>query len=94
MFQSTKVVDEYHVPVLTDPNLRSSLAEYVDKSMIEVSVRESDWNLSLIESLSPSKNVAPTRNQSVTYELNSSSPKVTFKLKNLLLSKVSDVMQQ
>lgn len=55
LFENTKVIEEYHVPLLKEAKLRENLIKYVDKSLIEVSVKESNSNLALIESLSPSR---------------------------------------
>lgn len=53
LFQNANVSDEYHVPVIKHHSLRKNLVEYLDKSLIEVSVKENDGNLKLIETLSP-----------------------------------------
>lgn len=59
LYDNVRIVGEYQVPILADHRLRGRLAEMVDKSLIEVSVKESDNNLALIESLSPSKKAQP-----------------------------------
>jgi hypothetical protein len=47
--------DIFRIPVFERPDLRDRLVKYVDRSLVEVSVKESEANLGLIESLSPSK---------------------------------------
>ncbi len=53
LFQNAQVSEVYQVPVIKDRSLRKSLVEYIDRSVIEVSVKESQENLKLIETLSP-----------------------------------------
>ncbi len=55
LFQNSqvKVSEEYQVPVIKEHNLKRNLLEYLDRSLIEVSVKESPSNLKLIETLSP-----------------------------------------
>ena len=75
LFENTKVIDDYHIPVLKESGLRRSLVEYLDKSLIEVSVKEADANLALIESLSPKKLSRPELSPLIPTNL---APSVSF----------------
>jgi hypothetical protein len=55
LVDNASIVDEYQIPIIKQNYLRKSLLEYADRSMIQVSVKESDSNLALIQSLSPMK---------------------------------------
>jgi hypothetical protein len=53
LFQNANVSDEYHVPVIKHHRIRKNVLEYMDRSLIELSVKETEGNLKLIETLSP-----------------------------------------
>jgi hypothetical protein len=55
--------------------------EYADKSLLELSVQESEWNLAIIESLSPSKH--EHRNKSISIE-SDKSPLLKLKSSSML----------
>lgn len=55
LVDNASIVDEYQIPIIKQNYLRKSLLEYADRSMIQVSVKESDCNLALIQSLSSVK---------------------------------------
>jgi hypothetical protein len=55
LFANAEIINDYHIPVFAEENLRKSLMELLDKSQDEVSIKESKKNLKLIECLSPEK---------------------------------------
>ncbi len=55
LFQNAQISEEYQIPVIREHALKRNLVEYIDKSLIEVSVKENEGNLRLIETLSPQK---------------------------------------